>query len=858
MTGLFSRTLVSLLLLWPRLGAGAATSPAEPKPVSFEIAATPPWVKPVAPGVPVTTEADNGGISYLLFDQQEQVAPRAFYYHEARQITSENGVQTGSAISASFDPSYQTLTFHFIRLVRNGVTAERLDRSQIKLLQREKDMESFLYDGAFTAHCQIEDVRVGDVIEFAYTIEGANPAKKGKFSTTLPTDWYYPVRRAVTRLVFPAQRKLDFKPFNRTIKPVITTENSVTDWLLEEVDVPARKANSDVPADYDPCGWVQISEWASWEQLVDWGAPLYKTDAPFSTDLQTEIDKLRGIHNSEERILAALRFVQDEIRYLGIESGGASYQPSAPSEVLRRRFGDCKDKAGLLTTLLRRTGIDATPAMVSSSYRRTVAERLPSPGTFDHIIVQVINGDKTYWLDATRSDQRGPLSQINVGDFGYALVLRPGNKTLTAFAPPRDSLPRKKVTENYRIPAPGGSGELDVTTEYHGLSAERIRSSFHESGREKIEKQYLQYYARRFPLVRIRQPLIYQEMPDENGCRVKEFYSIPEVWTMNTEEEKYELALYAGDVDEVMGTPGSSQREDPLALNYPVNVTQEINAKMFEDDWPLKTKDQSVTTAFYRYGGQANVRGRRLQFTYSYETLTDRVSIADLPAYNAGLSKLKDTLGYTLFYRTPAQLSSISRWLSELNWPIAALFVCILALTMFVSAWLIYKSELPSPLPPPAPSSPPMEGIGGWLVLVAIHHILRPIIFITSLVTLFPTVFNLKMWRLLTEPGRPEFDPYWAPALLFEIFYYSICFIFSGFLLILFFMKRAAWRRWYPIFLIVFVIGGGLDTYLARQISVAGSPLAENVRNIFQGVVAAAIWIPYCFVSKRVKATFRY
>ena len=338
-----------------------------------------------------------------------------------------------------------------------------------------------------------------------------------------------------------------------------------------------------MPADYDPCGWVQISEWASWEKLVDWAVPLYQTDGPFSTDLKAEIDKLRGLHNSEERILAALRFVQEEIRYLGIESGGGSYQPAAPSEVLRRRFGDCKDKACLLTTLLRRTGIDATPAMVSSSYRRTVAERLPSPGTFDHIIVQVTNADKTHWLDATRSDQRGPLSQIYIGDFGYALVLRSGNKTLTAFAPPHDSLPKKKVTENYRIPAPGGSGELDVITECRGLSAERTRSSFQESSREKIEKQYLQYYARRFPRVRVRQPLIYQEMPGENGCRIKEFYSIPGVWTMNDEEKKYEVVLYPGEVDEVMGSPGSLPARRPARSDHPVQATQEINAEMFEE-----------------------------------------------------------------------------------------------------------------------------------------------------------------------------------------------------------------------------------------------------------------------------------
>ena len=166
MTGSFSRTCLSLLALSLGLGTTLAVPPAEPKPASFDLAAVPHWVKPIVPDFKIAVDADNGGISYLLMDEQEQVEPRASYYHEARQITSENGVQNGAAITTSFDPSFQKLTFHFIRLVRNGVTTERLDRSQIKLLQREKDMELFLYDGAFTAHCQLDDVRVGDVIEF--------------------------------------------------------------------------------------------------------------------------------------------------------------------------------------------------------------------------------------------------------------------------------------------------------------------------------------------------------------------------------------------------------------------------------------------------------------------------------------------------------------------------------------------------------------------------------------------------------------------------------------------------------------------------------------------------------------------
>lgn len=844
------------LLSWSWALAEPQASP--PTSVSFDIAAAPSWVKTISleSGKVEKEDADHGGISYLILDRQDNVDASTYYYHEARQITSENGVQNGAAITVSFDPSYQKLVFHSIQLLRGKTAMNRLNQSQIKLFQREKNMESFLYDGAYTAQCELEDLRVGDMIEFAYSVQGDNPVKSGRYSNLFYVDWSFPVRRLVTRIVYPTGRKLNFSNKNRPVKPVVTTRGEVTEWLCDEKNVRGRRTDPDVPADYDPNGRVQITEFNSWEELVEWALPLYETEAPLSADLQAEISKLREIPKTEERILAALRFVQEQVRYLGIESGIGSHRPTAPSEVLRRRFGDCKDKALLLSTLLRLSGIEAAPALVSSSLRATVSERLPAPGDFDHVIVQVTQGAATHWLDATRASQRGPLSQIYVGDFRWALVLRPGTKDLSAYAPPRASLPRKEVTENYRIPAPRGTGELDVITEFHGLSAEKARANFLESGREKIEKQYLQYYARRFPGARVRQSLVYEEMPDENGCRTREFYSIPDIWTAS-DEESYELDLYPGDIGDAMGSPASSQRDDPLALDYPVNVSQKINAKMF-DDWLVNTKDQVETNSFYRYVEKAKTRGARLEFTYSYETFADRVPTADLPAYNTTLFKLKDTLGYRLTYRPPAALwakGNLFNLFSQLNWPIAALFVFFITVAMMLSAFYIYKSELPVPLPA-QPSS--LEGIRGWLILVAIHHIVRPITFIYVFVTLFPTVFHVEGWRLLTQPGNPAFHPYWAPVLLFELLFNALGLIFSLLLLVLFFLKRAVWPRSYAALFVILFVGVCLDLFLAQQIPATKGMQAGDIRSIIQLVVAGAIWIPYCFVSKRVKATFRF
>ncbi|MFX8207373.1 transglutaminase domain-containing protein, partial [Acinetobacter baumannii] len=84
----------------------------------------------------------------------------------------------------------------------------------------------------------------------------------------------------------------------------------------------------------------------------------------------------------EARLLAALRFVQREVRYLGIEMGANSHAPHPPETVLPRRYGDCKDKTLLTLTLLGRLGIPASPALVHTTERQAAAERLPTPWAF--------------------------------------------------------------------------------------------------------------------------------------------------------------------------------------------------------------------------------------------------------------------------------------------------------------------------------------------------------------------------------------------------------------------------------------------------------------------------------------------
>jgi hypothetical protein len=282
---------------------------------------------------------------------------------------------------------------------------------------------------------------------------------------------------------------------------------------------------------------------------------------------------------------------------------------------------------------------------------------------------------------------------------------------------------------------------------------------------------------------------------------------------------------------------------------------QETNVKMFED-WPFKSKGSAVSTAFFRLTDEPKGTGSYLEFKYSLEWLKDRVEVSEVPKFNEAIDEAKDSLGYTLTYQTPEQRQKTQR--RTLNWAVVAAALCFFGTASFIAYRYFRESKLRQSLPPPVDAPAGLNGIGGWLILLAIGQILRPIGFIKAGFDLWPTMFYTDSWRSLTDPIESSYHSWWAPALLFELSFNIACLVFSALLIALFVRKRAVWPRAFVFFLIVTFVGNLLDTYFDHHISPANKSLISSVPYIVGTIIGAAIWIPYLYRSKRVKATFRY
>ena len=151
--------------------------------------------------------------------------------------------------------------------------------------------------------------------------------------------------------------------------------------------------------------------------MARWAKPLYRVPASLDRPLQSVVERIaRAEPSPAGRMLAALRLVQGEVRYLGVEIGQNSHAPNPPALVFARRFGDCKDKTLLTLTLLQHLGIEARAALVNTDLQRGVADQLPNPGAFDHVLVRAHVDGKTWWIDPTRRVQNADLARDRYGN----------------------------------------------------------------------------------------------------------------------------------------------------------------------------------------------------------------------------------------------------------------------------------------------------------------------------------------------------------------------------------------------------------------------------------------------------------
>lgn len=838
---MYRYSFLLLLLLLPAPGWAQGKN--------FSITAKPGWLVPYQPNDSLSTNTNEVSEGYYLalFEEQYHVEQKTIYRHLIRQIVSEAGIQNGSQINVSYNPEYEKVQFHEVLIRRDGKVINRLVPGKFKIIQKETELSLHIYSGSYDAFYLVEDVRKGDQIEYAYSVIGQNPIFGNKFSETLYLSSYEPVTNFYKALLVSPSRKLHFKRIYDAPEPVKKTLNGLDlyEWNLGNA-VHIVKPEYYQPSWYTGFPYYQVSEFGSWKEVIDWAAKVNDISLT-GTELQSRIAQIKKLaeDDKEKYLLEAIRFVQDDIRYMGIEMGEYSHRPNQPEKVCRQRFGDCKDKSLLLCALLRANGITAHMAYVNTSRKARIVDEQPSPDRFNHVITKVSLNDQTYWVDATVSYQRGRLKDRYNPNFGKALVLTDSSASLTDI--PAKDFGKLVVNEDFVIEDfDNDSAKLHVITEYTGLYADDLRSMLANASIKELEKNYLDLYKKLYGKMEMVNPLKITDHENENKIRVEELYRINEPWKIDSSNKnKLSFTTNAHILrDKLVFLDGD--RETPVTLLFPNELKYTISVK-FPENWALDAKPYALESHYYNFMFKPKVNGKVITLQYNFKAVNDHVPMIGMDQYKKDMDQLENSTGYVFSYNASLAGKEGASGSSGVNWLVLFLAAAAAAFFTYLAS-KYYKRSIPQIYP-----SYSAWDIGGWLILIGIVIVVSPIRMMISMIDL--ETFQNSVWVGLSTAYPEKNLSLLQLFLILEVV--TNVFLLVGYCLLpfLFFRKRDLFpstMRFLMIFNFLFL----LVDYVMADLIFDTHMLTENIPELVGRIISIAIWVPYLLISERVKQTF--
>jgi Domain of Unknown Function with PDB structure (DUF3857)/Protein of unknown function (DUF2569) len=790
----------------------------------------------------------SGGYYYDLMDRQVNLEKQSVYVHIIRHIVNESGVQEASEVSVSFSPQFQQVAFHKVAVIRNGHIINQLVSSSIKTADEESEAPSYLYNGTRRAYIILKNIQKGDLIDISYSIIGFNPVFNGMYSG----ETYFYNNTAVSNYylsyIAASDRKLNFKLFNAAVAPTQQSAGSQIIYQWKNPPIENSSSSSDIPTWYTNSPYVSVSEFKDWKQVNDWGLLIFNNyQYKLPAKLLEKMAAWKKVSSGDPDMFAnlALRYVQNQIRYLGLEIGSNSHQPHAPEMVFDQGFGDCKDKALLLAVILKHENIDAYVAFTNSQEKENLSQAAPSALAFDHAIVALRRGNNFVFIDPTRSLQRGELINNYIPAFGWALVVQPGGNSLSQVEP--GYLNYTFAVEDLTVSLDDTSF-LKVTTDYKGGAADGMRNDLSESSLKEMQENYLSYYNKLFEGAETDSAISIEDDSLKNAIKILESYKIPKIWEINKDGKK-EVFTYAKLISSKFPDPTDHKSKDPVALDFP--CTSEYTLRMtMPENWSVNMEEVHIKNASFQFDFTPSGYDNHLLFKYYFKSFRDYIPAEDFAQYKADYKEIAGSLSLSFTssdITTPPSKQKNFEPEGNTNW--ITLWITLLAGLLFIMLFnfLNRRSLADEDL---AENAMPIQGAVILLAItLGIRFLYQGYVFIDQ------HYFRQTVWNQLGVAGGAGLQTLLVAEMCVALFSMAG----SVALLYWFFKKRDIFPYLFIRFVVI-CLGAQFLLLVAYHTIKVPLDLAavKNVAGIqlIRSLVYAGIWISYIATSENVKRIF--
>ncbi len=263
-------------------------------------------------------------------------------------------------------------------------------------------------------------------------------------------------------------------------------------------DIPRITGEPNSPPMVDVAAQVRVSSIRSWEDIARWEHSLIKEQFQPDLDLIARVHALTdGLQSTSEKIRAIANFVSQGIQYKIVRGGIFGYKPNKAANVLHNQWGDCKDKATLLITMLAASDIEARYATIRTRDAGRLIDEIPSNQCNHAIVLIPKTGDmaRDLWVDGTALEYG--ISALPWADQDVVAMVwkSDGDMALTRTPLEPASNTVSEVSLNVTL-HPDGAGEVNGKWVTTGQVAASIRNAFKQPG-QRAERltQWLNSFA---------------------------------------------------------------------------------------------------------------------------------------------------------------------------------------------------------------------------------------------------------------------------------------------------------------------------------------------------------------------------
>jgi transglutaminase-like putative cysteine protease len=331
----------------------------------------PDWVTQAAAAHVNVPSGANPKAAVLLEDKLLTVTPDGQIterYREVIKILRPQGRSYAHPV-AWFNKDHKLRSFHVWSI---GPDGHQYTLKNDDIFERGAAEWGILYDDVRYRSANVPGSDPGGVVAYEYVMQypmysgcepwgfqNPIPTVKSVFELDLPQGWQ---RRAVWRKY-------------TSVEPTEVEPNHFR-WQLTDIPGIDLEAVRMAPPEEALAGRMEVHFSASalpegpqlWTRIGEWYTQLAAPQSEGPADIA---NASRGLTSANadfmERLQKVATFMQQQIRYVGVEIGIGGYIPHSAEDVYRNRYGDCKDKATLLIAMLDAVGVRATWVMVDTS-----------------------------------------------------------------------------------------------------------------------------------------------------------------------------------------------------------------------------------------------------------------------------------------------------------------------------------------------------------------------------------------------------------------------------------------------------------------------------------------------------------